>query len=79
MSYFDFKVGDKVLLKTGYPYNHREAIRQVVEITPTGRVRISGSSVQFGKDGYRLGGEKWSEPCSISPISDQEINEWRGK
>ena len=77
MEGYDFKVGDKVLFETGYPYNHRETIREIVKITPTGRVRISGSSLQFGKGGYRLGRGKWSEPCSIRPISDQEIIEWK--
>lgn len=77
MADYNFQVGDKVLVETGYHYNRREAIREVVKITPTGRVRISGSNNQFGKDGYMLGGEKWSEPCSIRPISDQEIIKWR--
>ena len=77
MEGYNFKVGDKVLLEAGYPYNRIEAIREVVKVTPTGRVRISGSSEQFGKDGYRLGGGKWSEPCNIRPIPDQEIIEWQ--
>lgn len=55
MDELNVKVGDKVLLISGYAYSRCERIATVVKITPTGRVKIDGLDAYFNKYGEEIG------------------------
>lgn len=55
MNELNVKVGDKVLLNSGYSYSRCERIATVVKITPTGRIKIDGSDTYFDKYGREIG------------------------
>ena len=67
MEKLDVKVGDKLIAwgRTG------KRIGEVTKITPTGRIRINGSSAQFSPDGLQLGDSGWYG-TSLHPY-DEEI------
>ena len=48
------KVGDKVLLSGGYGINKHEKIATVERITPTRRIKVSGSMSYFNKYGDEM-------------------------
>lgn len=54
----DVKVGDEVLYVHA-SYTRIEKIATVTKITPTGRIRIDGSSSQFDKYGNQMGECGW--------------------
>lgn len=49
------KVGDKVLYSYWTFHGILERIETVKRVTPTGRIRICGSSSQFDKYGFEMG------------------------
>ena len=72
MSELNVKVGDKVLYKGGR--NCIEEIREVIKITPTGRIRISGSSSQFDKYGSEMGNRNaWIPSHCITVATKEDI------
>lgn len=54
MNELNVKVGDKVLLSGGYGINKHEKIATVERITPTGRIKVSGSTSYFNKYGDEM-------------------------
>lgn len=55
MKELNVNVGDKVLYRGGNPLNYTDEIREVTKVTPTGRIRISGTESQFDKYGSQMG------------------------
>lgn len=78
MNELNVKVGDKVLLRRYYAYcNQDEEIVDVVKVTPTGRIKVSGLNVQFDKYGQKMGTEAFcSEFYQISSITKEQIIEF---
>ena len=72
MDELNVKVGDNVLYKGGR--ERIESIRKVTKITPTGRIRISGSDSQFNKYGDEMGhSDDWSPRHYISVPTKEDI------
>lgn len=65
----NLRVGDKVV----YCDRFGEEICEVVRITPTGRIRVSGhENIQFDKYGLKMGSDR-GYPASIKQANQQEI------
>ena len=65
------KVGDEVLYRLWNLLGVVERIETVTRVTPTGRIRIDGSSSQFDKYGREMGGDSWRGGASLSiPIEE---------
>lgn len=74
MAELNVKVGDKVLLSGGSPLNRVEEIREVIKVTPTGRIRISGSGSQFDKYGREMGSrDLWNSSYYIFVPTEEDI------
>ena len=73
MAKLDVKVGDKVIAWSRYGKH----ITEVTKITPTGRIRIKGSSSQFSPDGCELGGGGWGGSTSLHPWTEEIEREIR--
>ena len=65
------KVGDKLLLSSGYSYNRSERIVEVIKVTPTGRIRIDDADSQYDKYGCEMGSDSWGHRSFLS-IPTQE-------
>lgn len=72
MDELNVKVGDKVLLISGYVYSRCERIATVVKITPTGRIKIDGSDVYFDKYGEEMGRKNAWRPKDYIKIPKEE-------
>lgn len=55
MNELNVKVGDKVIVNSGYGYNGTERLSHVVKVTPTGRIKVAGSDAYFDKNGREMG------------------------
>ena len=65
------KVGDEVLYRLWNLSGVVERIETVTRVTPTGRIRIDGSSSQFDKYGREMGGDSWRGGANLSiPIEE---------
>src|SRR5512146_2406576 len=53
----EFTVGEAVVVKSYQPYSSRTVlnIRKITKITPTGRIRLEGTDVQYDKSGHAMG------------------------
>lgn len=70
----DVKVGDKVLLQSGFGYNFREKIVEVIKVTPTGRIKVSGSASQFDKNGFAMGNtDRFRGTACIKILKEEDI------
>lgn len=77
MSELNVKVGDKVLLKYSGYYKTYEKIVEVVKVTPTGRIKVSGLDIQFDKYGQKMGNRSFcSEFYQISSVTEEQIVEF---
>lgn len=59
-------VGDKVLYQYWTFRGTVERIETVTRVTPTGRIRIEGSSSQFDKYGREMGSDSYRGGASLS-------------
>lgn len=66
------KVGDKVLYNYWTFGGAIERIETVTRVTPTGRIRIEGSSSQFDKYGREMGTESYDKAVKIVEILSEE-------
>lgn len=77
MNELNVKVGDKVLLKYSAYCKQYEKIVEVIKITQTGRIKVSGLDVQFDKYGQKMGNKSFcSEFYQISSITEEQIIEF---
>lgn len=76
MNELNVKVGDKVLLRYSAYCKQYEKIVEVVKVTPTGRIKVSGVNVQFDKYGQRMGRDFCSEFYEISFVTEEQIIEF---
>lgn len=60
------KVGDKVLYRYWTFSRTIERIETVTRVTPTGRIRIEGSSSQFDKYGREMGHDSYRGGANLS-------------
>lgn len=74
-----FNVGDKVLLTSGFSYNHTETITTVTKITPTGRIRVAHSDRLFDSTGHAGGRDVWDSSSSIEPLTKEIIEKLQKK
>lgn len=76
MNELNVKAGDKVLLRYSAYCKQYEKIVEVVKVTPTGRIKVSGLDVQFDKYGQKMGNRGFcSEFYQISSVSEEQIIE----
>ncbi len=66
------KPGDKLLCTTYHYSGTRKRIVTVAKVTPTGRIRIAESEVQFDKYGEQMGGRGNFEAHSSLSVPTQE-------
>lgn len=77
MNELNVKVGDKVLLRYSAYCKQYEKIVEVIKVTPTGRIKVSGLNVQFNKYGQRMRNRGFcSEFYEISSITEEQIIEF---
>lgn len=69
---YEFKVGDKVLLKNTW---HTD-IAIVDKITPTGLIKVG--KMTFKPNGFERGGDRW-HPYQIIPLSEDDEKEFYDK
>ena len=55
MDELNVKVGDELLLSSGYGYSSRERIVTVIKVTPAGRIKVNGMDCTFDKYGREMG------------------------
>lgn len=67
-------VGDEVLYVPA-SYNKTEKIAIVTKITPTGRIRIDKSQIQFDKYGRQMGNTGWIGRAYISILTPEKKQE----
>lgn len=65
-------VGDKVLYKCWAFSGTIERIETVTRVTPTGRIRIEGSSSQFDKYGREMGVDSWRGGANLSIPTEED-------
>lgn len=76
MNELNVKVGDKVLLKYSAYCEQHQKIVEVINVTPTGRIKVRGVNVQFDKYGRRMGKRDFSsEFYQISFVTEEQIAE----
>lgn len=76
MNELNVKIGDKVLLRYSAYCKQYEKIVEVVKVTPTGRIKVSGLDVQFDKYGQKMGNRSFcSEFYQISSVTEEQIIE----
>lgn len=76
MSELNVKVGDKVLLTYSAYCEQYQKIVNVINVTPTGRIKVDGINVQFDKYGRRMGKRDFSsEFYQISFVTEEQIAE----
>lgn len=73
MEILNVKAGDEVVYTPSQNNGNRQ-IKTVEKVTPTGRIKLVGSSKQFNKNGDEIGGDVWSRAW-ISKATEQEIQE----
>lgn len=66
------KVGDEVLYRLWNLSGVVERIETVTRVTPTGRIRIDGSSSQFDKYGREMGGDSWRGGANLSIPTEED-------
>lgn len=66
------KVGDKVLCTLWTFGGTIERIETVTKVTPTGRIRIEGSSSQFNKYGREMAGDSWHNAAELSIPKEED-------
>lgn len=66
------KVGDKVLYNYWTFGGNIERIETVIRVTPTGRIRIEGSSSQFDKYGREMGSDSYRSGASLSIPTEED-------
>lgn len=66
------KVGDKVLYRYWTFSGAVERIETVTRVTPTGRIRIKGSSSQFDKYGCEMGADLYRDGAILSIPTDED-------
>ena len=76
MNELNVKVGDKVLLTySAYCKQYRKIV-EVINVTPTGRIKVEGVNIQFDKYGRRMGKRDFSsEFYQISFVTEEQIAE----
>ena len=76
MNELNVKVGDKVLLTYSAYCEQRQKIVKVINVTPTGRIKVEGVNIQFDKYGRRMGKRDFSsEFYQISFVTEEQIAE----
>lgn len=76
MNELNVKVGDKVLLTYSSYCKQHQRIVEVINVTPTGRIKVDGINVQFDKYGRRMGKRDFSsEFYQISFVTEKQIVE----
>ena len=74
MEKLNVKVGDKVLYESGYSYDLTEKIVEVIKITPTGRIKISGSDKQYDMYGFEMGKHNvWARRTCIKELTAVDV------
>jgi hypothetical protein len=72
MEFKDLKVGDRVLLHTGYSYNRSLSLTTITGETPKS-FRVGGKNLFSKTSGFMKGGDKWN--CAyITPFDQEEWN-----
>lgn len=66
------KVGDKVLYSYWTFGGTIERIETVTRVTPTGRIRVEGSSSQFDKYGREMGNDSYRGGASLSIPTEED-------
>ena len=66
------KVGDEVLYRLWNLSGVVERIETVTRVTPTGRIRIDGSSSQFDKYGREMGCDSWRGGANLSIPTEED-------
>lgn len=66
------KVGDKILYRLWTFNGTIERIENVTKVTPTGRIRIEGSSSQFNKYGREMVGDSWHSAAELSIPTEED-------
>lgn len=66
------KVGDEVLYRLWNFGGTIERIETVMKVTPTGRIRIKGSSSQFNKYGREMIGDSWHNAAELSIPKEED-------
>ena len=78
MSELNVKVGDRVVYNSGGMYATDE-IAEVIRVTPTGRIKINKSELNFDKYGKEMGkGSPWTPRSylrELTPELEEEIIE----
>ena len=76
MNELNVKVGDKVLLTYSAYCKQHQKIVNVINVTPTGRIKVDGINAQFDKYGRRMGKMDFSsEFYQISFVTVEQIAE----
>ena len=76
MNELNVKVGDKVLLTYSAYCEQRQRIVKVINVTPTGRIKVEGVNIQFDKYGRRMGKRDFSSDFyRISFVTEKQIAE----
>ena len=76
MNELNVKVGDKVLLTYSAYCEQRQKIVKVINVTPTGRIKVEGVNIQFDKYGRRMGKRDFSSDFyQISFVTEKQIAE----
>ncbi len=76
MAELNVKVGDKVLFSQWHYTKTYERIATVTRVTPTGRIKVSGSEAYFNKNGDQMGNSMMKASLSVlTPEKEKELTE----